>query len=248
MQLPQRARLSLGSTELDEMLGGGLFQGTANLISGAPGVGKTTLGLQFLVSGIKAGETGLLVSFEEFPSALIRDALQLGWDLNEMERARQLGIIFTSPLVFLESLKAGNIGPVGQKIQELQPARIVIDSASHFQRLTNDELELREVHNTLVNAMKRQNMTSLLLDESVKVLDKQYGHIASLPFLVDTVILLRYVEVDSCIQRAITVMKMRGSRHQKDIRRFQIRNGGIEIGGPFSGREGVLSGSSYRVS
>jgi circadian clock protein KaiC len=91
-------------------------------------------------------------------------------------------------------------------------------------------------------------MTSLLLDESVKVLDKQYGHIASLPFLVDTVILLRYVEVDSSIQRAITVMKMRGSRHQKDIRRFQIRNGGIEIGGPFSGREGVLSGSSYRVS
>ena len=112
MQLPQRVRLSLGSAELDEMLGGGLIQGSANLISGAPGVGKTTLGLQFLVSGIEAGEIGLLVSFEEFPAALIRDALQLGWDLNKMEQAKQLGIIFTSPLVFLESLKAGDIGPI----------------------------------------------------------------------------------------------------------------------------------------
>jgi circadian clock protein KaiC len=248
MQLSQRTRLSLGSVELDEMLGGGLIQGSANLISGAPGVGKTTLGLQFLVSGMEDGEVGLLVSFEEFPAALIRDALQLGWDLNEMERTKQLGIVFTSPSVFLESLKAGDIGPISQKIQELHPTRVVIDSASHFQRLTDDELELREVYNTLVNAMKRQNMTSLLLDESVKVLDRQQGRMASLPFLVDTVILLRYVEVDSSIQRAIAVMKMRGSRHRKDIRRFQIRNGGFEIGSPFSGREGVLSGSSYRIS
>jgi circadian clock protein KaiC len=70
----------------------------------------------------------------------------------------------------------------------------------------------------------------------------------SLPFLVDTVVLLRYVEVDSSIQRAIAVMKMRGSNHQKDIRRFHIREGGFELGEPFTGREGILSGSTYRIS
>ena len=64
MTLPQRERLSLGSAELDKMMGGGLIKGSATLVSGAPGVGKTTLGLQFLISGIQSGQTGLMVSFE----------------------------------------------------------------------------------------------------------------------------------------------------------------------------------------
>ena len=86
MAIVPRDRLSFGSKELDKMVGGGLLRGTATLISGAPGVGKTTLGLQFLIAGIKAGQPGLLVSFEEFPASLIRDAKQLGWDLNQLEK------------------------------------------------------------------------------------------------------------------------------------------------------------------
>ncbi|GAB4460843.1 MAG: hypothetical protein Kow0031_40240 [Anaerolineae bacterium] len=247
MNLPQRKRLSLGTPELDAMVGGGLIQGTASLVSGAPGVGKTTLGLQFLAAGIQAGETGLLVSFEEFPASVIRDAKQLGWDLEAFEQQGLLGIIFTSPQIFLESLKAGNIGPIAEKIQALSPSRVVLDSASHFQRLTTDSLELREIYNTMVNAVKRQDMTAILLDEAINVLDTQRGRMASLPFLVDTVILLRYVEIDSSIQRAIAVMKMRGSKHQKEIRRFSIKTGGLEILDPFTGREGILSGSSHRI-
>ncbi len=248
MALPQRERLSLGSAELDKMIGGGLIKGSATLVSGAPGVGKTTLGLQFLISGIQFGQTGLMVSFEEFPASLIRDAKQLGWDLNELEKAGQFGIIFTSPEIFLESLKAGEAGPIAEKIRTLNPDRIVIDSASHFQRLTDDVLELREIYNTLVNAMKRQDMTSLLLDEALNVLQAQRGRMASLPFVVDTVLLLRYVEVDSSIQRAIAVMKMRGSTHQKEIRRFNIMQGGLQLGDPFTGREGILSGTTHRIA
>ncbi len=248
MTLPQRERLSLGSKELDDMVGGGLIKGTAALISGAPGVGKTTLGLQFLMAGARVGESGLLVSFEEFPASLIRDAKQLGWDLQALERKQQLGIIFTSPQVFLESLKAGNIDPISEKIQTLAPTRVVLDSTAHFQRLTADQLELREVYNILVNALKRQGMTAMLLDEAIKTMDIQRGRMASLPFLADAVILLRYVEVDSSIQRAIAVMKMRGSKHQKEIRKYKIETGGIEVLDPFSGREGILSGTTHRTA
>lgn len=248
MTLPQRERLSFGSAALDDMLGGGLLKGTATLVSGAPGVGKTTLGLQFLMAGIQANQPGLLVSFEEFPASLIRDAQQLGWDLKKLEADGKLGIIFTSPNVFLESLKFGNQGPIARRIQTLRPHRVVIDSVSHFQRLTNDPLEIREIFNILVNAMKREEMTTLMLDEAVKLLQTQRGRMASLPFLVDSVLLLRYVEVDSTIQRALAVMKMRGSAHQKEIRRFSIKPGGLEIGEPFAGREGILTGTTYRIS
>lgn len=245
--LPPRKRLSFDSADLDQMVGGGLLTGSASLISGAPGVGKTTLGLQFLIAGIKAGQPGLMVSFEEFPASLIRDALQLGWDLKALEKDGLLRILFTSPEVFLGSLKSPD-SPLGPMLNTLAPERVVIDSAAHFQRMTADPLELREIYNTLVNALKREGMTSLLLDEAVNVLEVQRGRMASLPFLVDTVMLLRYVEVDSSMQRAIAVMKMRGSAHQKEIRRFDIQKGGLKIKEPFTGREGILSGATHRTA
>lgn len=242
-----RERLSFGSKGLDALVGGGLLKGLTALISGAPGVGKTTLGLQFLIAGVKSRQPGLLVSFEEFPSSLIRDALQLGWDLKALEKDGLFKIIFTSPEVFLQSLKAVD-SPLSETLRTLSPERVVIDSAAHFQRLTTDPHELRNIYNTLVNALKREEMTALLLDEAVNVLEVQQGRMASLPFLVDAVILLRYVEVESAMQRAIAVMKMRGSAHQKEIRRFQIKKGGLEIGEPFTGREGILSGTTYRIA
>ncbi len=242
-----KERLSFGSENLDAMVGGGLLKGSTALISGAPGVGKTTLGLQFLIAGVEAGQPGLMVSFEEFPASLIRDALQLGWDLKYLEREGFFKIIFTSPEVFLGSLKSQD-SPLSETLRVLSPERIVIDSAAHFQRITNDPYQLRDIYNTLTNAMKREGMTSLLLDESVDILAVQQGRMATLPFLVDAVMIMRYVEVDSSMQRAIAVIKMRGSAHQKEIRRFEIEHGGLKIGEPFTGREGILSGSTHRIA
>ena len=145
-------RLSFGSKDLDEMVGGGLIRGTASLVSGAPGVGKTTLGLQFLIAGIKENQPALLVSFEEFPASLIRDALQLGWDLKKLEKEGLFRIIFTSPEVFLGSLKAQD-SPLSETLRTLSPERVVLDSAAHFQRITNNPVELRDIYNTLVNAL-----------------------------------------------------------------------------------------------
>ncbi|MCB0210014.1 MAG: hypothetical protein KDJ52_11820 [Anaerolineae bacterium] len=243
----QKQRLSLGSSEIDAMLGGGFINGSAVLVRGAPGVGKTTLGLQFLMAGIKAGQRGLLVSFEEFPASLIRDAQLLGWDLKSLEQKGDLGIIFTSPQVFLESLKQ-QTGPISEKIDSLAPTRMVLDSVAHFQQFTRDPLELREIYNTLVNAIKRQDSTVLLLDEAANIVQQHDTDVAALPFLVDTVILLRYVEVNSTMQRAIAVMKMRGSSHQKEIRSFEIKNGGLALGPPFTGHTGILSGMSHRTA
>jgi circadian clock protein KaiC len=205
------------------------------------------LGLQFLIAGINAGQPGLLVSFEEFPSSLIRDALQLGWDLKALEKDGLLKIIFTSPEVFVNSLKSPD-NPLMPTSGALPPERVVIDSAAHFQRMSSDPLQLREIYNTLINALKREGMTSLLLDEVVDVLQVQRGRMLSLPFVVDTLSLLRYVEVDSTMQRAIAVMKMRGSAHQKEIRRFEIQKGGLKIKEPFTGREGILSGATHRIA
>ena len=74
-------RVPTGIAGLDEMLAGGFLPGTANLVEGAPGTGKSTLAMQFIEHGITAcDEPGIILTFEEFPEHLIRDAANFGWD------------------------------------------------------------------------------------------------------------------------------------------------------------------------
>jgi circadian clock protein KaiC len=243
----KRERLTTGISGLDSMLGGGLLQGSAVLVSGAPGVGKTTLGLQYLVTGASLGQPGLLVTFEEFPATLIRDADAMGWDLRALEAEGKLRLLFTSPEVFLKSLESPD-SPLSETMHTIAPQRAVLDSVAHFQRLTSDRVELRHVYNSIVNGLKREGMTSLLLDEAARLLGPQYRYAGALPFLVDALVLMRYVEVDSAMRRAIAVLKMRGSTHAREIRSFSIGKNGVEVGEPFSGQEGILSGSPHRVA
>ena len=246
VNIRKRSRLSSGEAELDAMLNGGYVEGTVTLVSGAPGVGKTTLGIQFLKAGIDAGETGLFISFEEFPSSLIRDAKGLGWDLKQMEKENQLRLIFTSPEVFLGSLQVTD-GPVAQAIRTMGPTRAVIDSATHFRRMSEDPAKLRDIYNTLINALKRDRITALMLDEDANISKPRDGRMPALPFVVDSVFLMRYVEVDSAISRALTVLKMRGSQHEKSIRPYEIKKGGLKLKPPFKDIQGILSGHTHRV-
>jgi len=244
--IKKRKRLSSGEATLDAMMGGGFLEGTTTLVSGAPGVGKTTLGLQFLCAGIAVGEPGLLITFEEFPASLIRDARQLGWDLEQLQQDGLLQILFTSPEVLLNSLQSP-AGPLADIMRFLAPKRAVVDSASHFKRLTRNPIELREIYNTLVNALKREGLTTLLLDEDANIARPKDGRMPPLPFVVDSVFLMRYVEVDSAIQRALTILKMRGSYHTKEIRAYEIGPGGIKLKEPFKDIQGLLSGITHRV-
>lgn len=241
-----RPRVETGIAGLDKMLSGGFVQGSANLVRGAPGTGKTVLALQFLLQGAERSEPGLLISFEEFPQSLQTDALGLGWDLRAWQERGLLHLYFTSPQVLLKSLEAP-AGPLSDLFIEKNIKRVVLDSATHFTRLTNDQLQLRHIYNQLINALKREGVTSLLLAEEGRM-DAQRVERGALSFIVDTIVLLRYVEVESAIQRAIAVMKMRGSDHVKEIRRYEIRKGGLVVTGPFEGRENILTGISHRVS
>lgn len=237
-------RVKTGIERLDQMLDGGLLRGSSVLVQGAPGVGKTTLGLQFLYEGaVRFNEPGLFVTFEEFPSSLYRDAEGLGWDFRELERQHKMRVVFTSPEIFLAGLQATD-SLITDFIQQGHVRRAVIDSLSLFKRVTTDSLRLREVYHLLTNALKREGLTSLLTAEDTlsAVSVEEQG---KLGYVVDGIILLRYVEVDSAIQKAITILKMRGINHDRGIYRFTVEPGGIQIHDRFSNLEGVLTGSSH---
>jgi circadian clock protein KaiC len=238
-------RVATGSGGLDTMLDGGFLPGSMALVRGAPGTGKTSLALQFLIHGAKQHEAGLFISFEEFPKSLYRDARSLGWDLQAVEEDGLLHLMFTSPEVFLASLEPPD-SPLNRLIREANIRRLVLDSVSHFNRLTDDAQELRRLYTRAVNGLRRERITALLLGEESR---SSYclAFKGGLSFLVDAIIIMRYVEIDSAMQRAILVLKMRGSAHAKEIRRYVLETGGLSVLDAFKGREGLLSGTPHEA-
>ncbi len=241
-------RVKTGIKGLDEMLQGGFLARSANLVEGAPGTGKSTLGMQFIYNGIQQyNEPGLIVTFEEFPQQYYRDAASFGWDFKRLEREGKLKVIMTSPEVTRADLESVG-GMIETWASEMGARRILIDSLSHFEKLTTDPIELRTLEYSFINALKREGLTSILTRENNALFGEMNGGEEDTAFLVDSYILLRYVEIESTLHKALLVLKLRGSDHDKDIRQFEITARGIEVRTKFEGQEGIMSGSPHRMA
>ena len=239
-------RVPFGIKALDAMLCGGFLPGSANLIEGAPGTGKTTLAMEFIYNGItKYNEPGLIITFEEFPQQYYHDALQFGWDFKALEAKGQLKVVFSEPKTALAELEKVD-GEFIKLIEDMDIRRVAIDSMTHFESLSIDVHELRELETNFINALRREGVTTVLLRENDSLLGQMNKVTSKIPFIVDTYMLLRYVEMDSSIHKALLVLKMRGSDHDKDIRGFKITEKGIEVESTFAGREGIMSGITHQ--
>jgi circadian clock protein KaiC len=187
------------------------------------------------------------MTFEEFPQQYYRDAETFGWNFRELEQANKLRVIMTSPEVSKADLeKVG--GRISALAREVGAKRILVDSLSHFERLSSDPVELRNMLYGFINALKREGLTSVLTRESPVLIGESDSAEEDVAFVADSYIMLRYVEIESAIRKALLVLKLRGSDHAKDIRQFEITSNGIEVRSKFEGREGILSGSPRRMS
>jgi circadian clock protein KaiC len=160
-------RLTSGSPAFDEMLRGGFVPESAILLRGAPGTGKTTFAFQYLIEGLRQNQPGMMVSFEEFPESLYRDAASLGWDLKAFEQEGLLHIMFTSPEVFLHSLASPESSLI-RRLHDHNIQRIALDSLTHFTRLTTNTHELRDIYNRIINGVRREQLTGLYLGEEMR--------------------------------------------------------------------------------
>jgi len=235
-------RAPTGISELDAMLHGGLMRGDVTLVVGSAGTGKTTLALQYLVNGAtKFNENGLYITFEQMPAQIYRDAASFGWDIRKLEAEGKLRVVCTSPPVLAQFVESRN--PIDAIIAEIDAKRIVVDSISHLESFIPAP-ELRGELYRLVNHLKMKELTSIFTSESHEVFgNHRVVTGVGLSFLVDCIILLRVVEIQSSLKKALTILKIRGSDHDKQLREFEITPQGIEIREPFAQYEGVLTGA-----
>ena len=238
-------RVKTGIAELDTMLKGGFMEGDAVLIAGSAGSGKTTLGLQYLVNGVKYGEPGVYVTFEQLPDQIYRDAKNFGWDLRQLEDDDKFRLICTSPNLMLESSGETILDEV---LDEIQPRRVVIDSLSHLEMFVEKKNMRKEAYQ-LINFLKTKGMSSLLIWESSPIAGTGLNVTEmGLSFLVDCIVALKPIEIESSLRKAVMILKMRGSDHDKQLREFEITSTGVKITSTFANYEGLMTGAPRKVA
>lgn len=223
-------RVLSGIPGFDDLLYGGFLEGDAVLVAGAPGTGKSTLGMQFIYEGImRYDEPGFFITFEEFPQQIYRDALNFGWDFRGLEEEDKLKVLFTSPDLMYQDIKRHE-GIFPEMIREIGAKRVVVDSVTHFQRLASDAGELREIIYSLINALKREGLTPVLLRELVE--GGSAGSSAE-EYTADAVVYLTMERINGQRMRYLEVVKSRGSRHIPAKSLFYIHDQGLVVVPPY---------------
>lgn len=220
----ERSRIRTGIVGLDKMTGGGLYKASATLVSGPSGIGKTILSLQFLKEGARDGQKGLFVSFEESPGRLFSLSATCGIELDRLVKEKKIILYHISPVeLCVDSFHRQIIS----LIEKERPERVVIDSIADISITIADPTNLKNYLLSLVSKFYELGVTSILTSELAK--DEFPITSTRLSVVIDTIILLRYKEEEERMKRKISVLKMRGSDHAKEIREFEITNKGMKI-------------------
>lgn len=218
-----------GIDGLDEILPGGIPRGNVILVEGAIGTGKTTLGAEFVYRGAKHfGEPGVIVLFEISPNKLMRDAANLGWDLEQLEREGRLKIVFTTREVLRQELQQAD-SVLLEEAAKIGARRIFVDGAARLAG-GNGTPEPRSAFHVLAEGLQRENLTAILAIEA-SAINANMGSL-SMPeeSIADTVIRLRMEDTERAITRSIEIVKSRGQDFQMGRHTFRIVDGhGIRV-------------------
>jgi len=237
-------RVSTGIPSLDKMTGGGFSSGTNSLISGGGGTGKTLIGMQFIIDGAENGEPGIIVAFEENEEQLKANAKSIGHELGKHIDSGMVRVFYTSPAVI--DVNAHTLKLISM-IEEMDAKRVLIDGIYGFQSSLDTSIELREHVRLLADYFKSKGITAIFTNEQTELTGRLTIAGNGTSYVMDTVIILRYVEISSEMRKAISVLKMRGSDHDKEIREYEIGETGIDIKLPFSNYAGIMSGSPTKT-
>lgn len=241
MELKQKSsdlRITSGREALDRMCGGGFFRDSVILVSGATGTGKTLMATEFLNAGARHEERCLFLGFEESREQLFRNARGWGIDFEAMERRGLLKVVCDYPEIMgLED----HLLRIKTHLDDFQPNRVVVDSLSALERVSTMK-GFREFIVGLTSFIKHQEIAGFFTSTTPTLLGGTSITEAHISTITDSIILLRYVELFGEMRRGLTVLKMRGSAHDKRIREFVIDNTGLHIGQPFRDVSGILSG------
>ncbi|MCG2578623.1 circadian clock protein KaiC [Dechloromonas sp. XY25] len=223
-------RATFGNAGLDDMCDGGPFRDSTTLVSGPTGAGKTLVATEFACGAVTNGERCLFLGFEESRDQLVRNAAGWGRDFAKMESEGLLHIVCEYP----ESMNLEDrLIMIKGLIGSFRPHRIVLDSLTSLGRLASEK-SLRDFILGLTAYIKQLQVPALFTATSEPIFGATSRITETqLTTFTDSIILLRYMEYVGVMRHGVTVLKMRGSRHDTAIREFTIDSTGLHVGEQF---------------
>jgi circadian clock protein KaiC len=234
-------RLSCGTPELDEMLGGGIPEGDSLLVAGSSGTGKSLLGTQFIVEGLRQGEPGIVAMFEERPEEYAERAASFGLDLNPPQKEGKLKLLYMRPL---DLSVDETVREIIDAVQAMGAKRLVIDSLAGFEMALAPgfRADFRESLYRMIGALTRTGVTILSTVEIQEIFTGFTLSSYAISFLSDDILRLRFVSINGQLRKMMVVIKMRRSTHSIDMRVFEITSEGFVIRERLRGYRGLTTG------
>jgi circadian clock protein KaiC len=226
---PARVKVPTGIAGLDEMLGGGFPTGHVVLVTGLPGTGKTCFGLQFLFAGAARGEKGVFLSLEEDAAPLLESARQFQWPVDAAVEKGLVKVLRLDPKQTHQSLHRIQ-GELGKELTSLGARRIVLDSVSLLNMLSDDEPSRRTTLFALAGACRDAGATTVLTAEA-DPLHPEVSRDGLSEYVADGVVLLGYsTNPDGHrVGLALRVLKMRRTAHVRTVQPYAIGPNGLAV-------------------
>lgn len=220
-------RVSSGIPALDDLLTDGYWPGASTLIAGPSGSGKTLMGLHFIFNGAQHGEHGVVATLQENKTQLARVAAGFGWSLDEP----LVEVMYRSPVdIYIDEW----VDDLLRAVERNGATRVLVDSLADLRLAAPDETRFREFVYSLVQRFSRQGVSTMMTLEVPDLFGSRRLSDGAVSYLSDNVVLLRYVQQQSSIGRAISVIKTRASHHNAGTAQFEIGPDGITLGGPLT--------------
>jgi circadian clock protein KaiC len=230
---------STGVDELDVLLGGGIDRGTAMLLAGTTGTGKSSVTMQRLMAAVQRGHAAAVYLFDEQLHLWLHRADNLGLPLRRHVAAGHIHVKQIDPA----EMSPGQFAhEVQQTVQQNAVRLVVIDSLTGYLTAMPDQRFLSLHMHELLAWLSHQGTTTLLVLSQHGMLDSTVTPPIDLSYLTDTILLFRYFEYQGMIRRALSVVKRRGGLHERTIREMTMGPNGVSVGKPLTEFHGVLTG------
>lgn len=223
-----KKKIKTGIPGLDDMLGGGLPEGSTMVISGPPGIGKSNLAMQYIYNGIvQSNEPGVYLTIEDTVGDIEEYASGFGWDFKSCEKQEKLTILGREIFEGADMDLGMDFGILRDVIRDIQANRLVLDSVTLFNYLFKEESSRRLHMLRFLELMKKTRCTTLMTAEQHGEFSKlQYG---AEHFLSDGLMMLFWSRYRANNERCIWIVKLRGAKINSDIRPMKITSEGVSV-------------------